>query len=165
MALKEYSAALPRPVEWYQHVPAAIYTLRGLPCPVVDRSCVESIFHLGRRQAIRLMSRFGGYQSGKAYLLDRLDLIQKLEAILDQANFSQDRARRQRVASMAIELQQNWKARQKTIQPAPSPIRGFADLPHSIILEERRLEIHFATQEELLTHLLSLVQALAQELN
>lgn len=156
---------MPRQNEWYQHLPAALEILRALPCPVVDRSTVETLFHLKRRQAIRFLHRFGGYLSGKAYLLNRDQLIAQLEAILDDPDYRQDRRRRQRVAGMAQELQKHWAARQTPITPPRVRIQGFADLPASISLEERRLEIRFETREELLTHLLSLVQALARELN
>jgi hypothetical protein len=156
---------VPRQSEWYQHLPAALDTLRALPCPVVDRAAIETLFHLGRRQAIRFLARFGGYQSGKAYLLDRVELIRQLEFLLDDPGFHQDRVRRRRVAAMAGELQKDWAARQIPISPPQIRVRGFEDLPEAVRLEDGRLEIRFTTQEELLTHLLALTQALARELS
>lgn len=156
---------MPRQNEWYQHLPAALVALRALPCPVVDRATIETLFRLGRRQAIRFLASFGGYQSGKAYLLDRLELIQQLEALLEDPGFRQDRARRRRIATMADGLQKDWVARQTPVSLPQVRVRGFSDLPDAIRLNEGRLEIRFATQEELLSHLLALVQALARELS
>jgi hypothetical protein len=156
---------MPRQSEWYQHLPAALEALRALPCPVIDRASVEILFHLKRRQAIRFLARFGGFQSGKTYLIDRDGLIRQLEAVTAGADFRQDRKRRQRVATLATELQKDWAARQTPISPPSSPIQGFADLPEAVRLEAGRLEIRFNSHEELLTHLLSLARALARELN
>ncbi len=132
---------------------------------MVDRASVEALFGLSRRQAIRFMGRFGGYLSGKAFLIDRNELIAQLEALSDGTDFQQDRTRRRRVAAMATELQRDWAARQTPISPPSSPVRGFGDLPEAVRLEESRVEIRFASHEELLTHLLTLVRALARELN
>jgi hypothetical protein len=156
---------MPRQNEWYQHLPAALEILRGLPCPVVDRASIETLFHLGRRQAIRFLARFGGYQSGRTYLLDRIELIHQLEALLDEPDYHRDRSRRRRVAIMARDLQKDWAARQTPVSPPLSNIRSLNDLPRAVRLDEGRLEIVFQTREELLTHLLALVRALAAELN
>lgn len=154
-----------RQKEWYQRVPSALAALRALPCPVVDRATLEILLGLRRRQAIRMMVHFGGYLSGKAYLVDREDLIRQLETIRQGDDYIHDQARRRRVAQMAAKLNEDWAARQTVIAPPRRRIEGFADLPGTVRLEEGRLEIAFANQEDLLTQLLALVQALARELN
>lgn len=156
---------MPRQREWYQRVPEALKLLRALPCPVVDRSTLESLLGLKRRQAIRMMVHFGGYQSGRAYLVDRQDLIQQLEIIRQGEDYSHDKRRRQRVAEMATKLAAEWGARQTIISPPRQPVKGYADLPETITLEAERLEIRYRSQEDLLTQLLALVQAISRDLS
>lgn len=154
-----------RPREWYQRVPGALAALRALPCPVVDRATLEILLGLGRRQAIRMMVHFGGYQSGKAYLVDRDELIRQLEELRQGADYVYDRARRRRVAAMAESLAAEWGARQTVISPPRKPVWSKSDLPETVRWEEGRLEIRYTGQEDLLTQLLALVQALARELS
>jgi hypothetical protein len=47
----------------------------------VDRAILEKVLRIERRTAIRLMNRFGGFQTGKTFLIDRLQLIEQLEQL------------------------------------------------------------------------------------
>jgi hypothetical protein len=47
---------------WLHRIPAIINSLEQLPLPVVDRSVVEDLFQLQRRQARNLMLRFKPFQ-------------------------------------------------------------------------------------------------------
>jgi hypothetical protein len=64
-----------------EQLPAALDELRAFPAPVIDRAILEKVLRIERRTAIRLMNRFGGFQSGKTFLIDRLQLINQLEQL------------------------------------------------------------------------------------
>ncbi len=70
-----------RRIEWLEQLPHALVELRQSGAPVVDRAILERVLRIHRRAAIRLMHRFGGFQAGKTFLIDRLQLIEQLERI------------------------------------------------------------------------------------
>jgi hypothetical protein len=53
--------------------------------------------------AIRLMHRFGGFQSGKTFLIDRLRLIEQLERVSRGEEVSLERDRRTRLVGQLEE--------------------------------------------------------------
>ena len=81
------------------HLPRIIEELRRLPVPVLDRAVIEKLFGLKRRQAIQLLDRFGGYQAGRTFLLDRQELVEQLEAIRDGETFRYEQRRRRRLVA------------------------------------------------------------------
>ena len=81
------------------HLPRIIEELRRLPVPVLDRAVIEKLFGLKRRQAIQLLHRFGGYQAGRIFLVDRQELVEQLEAIRDGETFSYEQRRRRRLVA------------------------------------------------------------------
>jgi hypothetical protein len=62
--------------EWLLRVPEIRAELAAIETPVVDRSMVEQLFRLKRRRSIELMHQLGGFQSGRTFLIDRLQLLQ-----------------------------------------------------------------------------------------
>lgn len=72
---------MPAKPQWLLQIPQILEQLRAMDVPVVDRGACEKLFGVRRRQAVDLMHRFGGYQSGNAVLLDRGALIIQLQAI------------------------------------------------------------------------------------
>ncbi len=81
------------------HLPRIIEELRRLPVPGLDRAVIEKLFGLKRRQAIQLLHRFGGYQAGRTFLLDRQELLDQLEAIRDGETFRYEQRRRRRLVA------------------------------------------------------------------
>ena len=69
---------MPRKSEWLQQLPSALEELRRFPAPVVDRAALQKLLRVERRTAIRLLHRFGGFQAGKTFLIDRVELIAAL---------------------------------------------------------------------------------------
>ena len=67
---------MPRKPQWFQQLPQIVAELSALNVPVIDRAILERLFGLSRRGTINLMARFGGYQLGKTYLIDRQELIE-----------------------------------------------------------------------------------------
>ncbi len=88
---------MPPQPQWLLRVPKILEETRRLQVPVLDRASVEKLFGVKRWRAIQLLHRFGGYQVGKTFLVDRQELIQQLQAILGGEEFSCQQKRRQRV--------------------------------------------------------------------
>ena len=96
------TSIMPRRIEWLEQLPSALDELRQFP-PVVDRAILERVLRIHRRAAIRLMHGFGGFQSGKTFLIDRLQLIEQLERVSRGEEFSFEHDRRTRLAGQLEE--------------------------------------------------------------
>ena len=68
--------------------------------PVVDRAVIEHIFGLKRRRAIELMHEFGGYQAGRTFLLDRVRLLEALQSLESQEDYTAEKRRRERLGDV-----------------------------------------------------------------
>src|SRR5579863_5966412 len=97
------TSVMPRRIEWLEQLPAALEELKQFPAPVVDRAILERVLRVHRRVAIRLMHRFGGFQSGKTFLIDRLQLIEQLERVSRGEEVSFERDRRIRLVGQLAE--------------------------------------------------------------
>src|ERR1700691_390656 len=89
---------MPAKAQWLLRVPEILEELRALDVPVVDRAVCEGLFRLRRRRAIDLMRCFGGYQTGRTFLIDRPRLVAQLEQIRDSADFKVEWRRKERLA-------------------------------------------------------------------
>ena len=56
---------MPAKPAWLLKIPEIVTMLESFGVPVVDRAIIERLFGLRRRQAIELLHRLGGYQTGK----------------------------------------------------------------------------------------------------
>jgi hypothetical protein len=131
---------------------------------MVDRSIVEKVFRLQRRRAIYLLKSFGGFESGNAFLIERLSLVAQLEAIREGAGFQEEYQRRVRFTE-ALERTRKLEPGKK-IQIAAVPDvrdRRLADLPAGIHLKPGELRIEFFGTEDLLRHLFELSQAILND--
>src|SRR5438309_5732785 len=99
---------MPAKPKWLLRIPEIIEHLRQLTAPVVDRSVIESLFRLRRRQAIELMHEFGGYQAGRTFLIDRLQLVSALEARHNGDDFTQEAGRRERLNAGIAQLRRHY---------------------------------------------------------
>ncbi len=152
---------MPRSPQWYQRVPDALAQLRQFPAPVVDRGALELLLGVGRRDAIRLMHRFGGYLSGKTFLIARQALLDQLEAVVSQQAFRQESRRRERLVDVLDRIRWELKARSKRIEVSPD--RGelrMHQLSDSITVGPGRLEVAFDGPADLLRRLMELAQAI-----
>lgn len=138
--------------------------IRALPCPVVDRAVIEKTFHLGRRRAIQLLHAFGGFQTGKTFLIGRETLLGQLEAIRDGAAFQEEHLRRVRFTEQLDRARQLAPGKKIQIAAAPDVRdRRLADLPAGIHLKPGELRIEFFGTEDLLRHLFELSQAILND--
>lgn len=131
--------------------------------PVIDRACVEALFGVRRRRAIELMHRFGGYQAGKTFFLDRTSLLRQLEAIGAGAPFRQERTRRRRLAEELERARRALPGKAVRIA-APAEVfdRHLEDLP-GVRLGRGELRIEHAGAEDLLRRLLELAMAIQND--
>lgn len=146
---------MPRQPQWFQHIPAALRTLRDFPAPVVDRAALEKLLHISRRDAIRLLHRFGGLQAGKTFLIGRDELAHALETIAAGEPYGFEARRRARVADVVVRAAEETKARAVRLD-LRVPVTG--RLPEAVRLGRGELHVTFTTAEELLGHLYGIVQ-------
>jgi hypothetical protein len=88
---------MPAKPDWLLRLPDIRAQLEYLNAPVVDRAVIERIFGLKRRRAIELMHEFGGYQAGRAFLMDRARLLEALQVLESGEGFTAEKRRRERL--------------------------------------------------------------------
>jgi hypothetical protein len=144
---------MPRKAEWLQYVTSAIEQLHAFPAPVIDRATLEKLLQVHRRDAIRLMHRFGGYQTSRTFLIGRLALLQQLESIARGEPYQNEMKRRQK-------LQSSLKPRKTILAARDVWDRKLAELPPGTRFKSGILEIEFQNAEQLLERLFELAQAI-----
>ena len=131
-----------------------------LPAPVLDRAVIEEVFGVRRRRAIELLHRFGGYQAGKTFLIERDSLLGQLEALEAGGDFRQEQTRRRRLSA---DLEQAKAALRARAVPIAVPPRVDGGLPKSTYLRPGELRIAFRDPEDLLRQLLELAMAIQDD--
>jgi hypothetical protein len=151
-----------RAPSWYDHVDDAVKALLDSSAPSLERSDVERMFHLSRRDAIRLLHHFGARQRRDRLVIDRPALMAKLRDVQSSAEFLAERRRRAQLQAHRLEMQRHTVARSILL---PSPAEAAAHparlLPESVRLYRNRLEVDFpeGSHEELLARLLDVARA------
>lgn len=151
--------ALPAQPAWLLRLPAIRAAISAVAAPVLDRSAIEAIFGVRRRRAIELLHRFGGYQAGKTFLIERASLLRQLETIESSGEFRQERTRRRRVSEDLERAKAALRARAVAI-PVPQQTAG---LPNGAELRPGELRIHFSGTEDLLRQLLELAMVIQDD--
>ena len=145
---------MPTRPQWFLQVASTLETLRASSALVIDRAGLEELFGVSARTAVRLMGRFGGYQSGRTFLIGREDLIRALEAVQTEEVFAYESRRRQRLIEDLESVRRDLRSRQVKLPVAAEPTPG-ASLPSGMrITRPGVLEVEFASAEELLARLL-----------
>jgi len=154
---------MPAKPAWLLHLSEIVEQLEVFDVPVVDRAIVERVFGLHRRRAIELLHRFGGYQAGRTFLIDRRLLIGQLRCLIEGEEFQREKCRKERLVG-TIEQLQRYRAGSRVKIPTPrDDDRRMASLPTGIVLEHGHLHIEFAGTEELLAKLYELSQAASND--
>ncbi len=155
---------MPAKALWLLHIPEIVSQLDTFDVPVVDRSIIERLFGLRRRQAIELLHRFGGYQAGRTFLVDRRLLIDHLRRLADGEEFQWESRRKERLDQAVDQLRQHRTAARVKIPVQPDVFsRKLADLPAGIALEAGHLHVAFSGTEDLLSKLFELSQAASND--
>ena len=130
---------------------------------MLDRASIEKLFGVKRWQAISLLHRFGGYQAGKTFLVDRQALIQQLEAIQAGEEFSYQQKRLQRVVDELEKTRKYLKTAAVKISVREGASFEMEGLPAGVHLKSGELAIEFEAVEDLLSKLYELGQTIAND--
>lgn len=157
---------MPRKSEWLLSLPSLCSQLKELSVPVVDRGMFEKLFGVRRRRAVQLMHRFGGFQSGKTFLIERSSLLRQLEALASSEDVGIEARRREKLSFELDQVRQFARAARVPIAVTPDVYETRVNsLPEGVLLEPGRLTIEFGSQEQLLERLFALSQALVNDLS
>jgi hypothetical protein len=155
---------MPAKAQWLLRVPEILEELSVLDVPVVDRAVCERLFRLRRRRTIDLLRRFGGYQSGRTFLVDRPKLVAQLEQIRDSPDFKMERQRKDRLQDRLEAIRRLQAGARVAIPVEPEILsQRLPDLPVGVGLSPGALHIQFQSPEELLEKLFALAQAIAND--
>ena len=155
---------MPAKPTWLLHIPDIIAQLEVFDIPVVDRAMVEHLFLLRRRRAIELLHRFGGYQAGRTFLIDRRLLIEHLRRIAEGEEFRNESQRKERLDGTLEQLRRMRAAASVNIPiTAEGMSRKVAGLSPDVELQPGHLRIEFSGVEDLLSKLYELSQAAAND--
>jgi hypothetical protein len=106
---------------WFHRIPAIINSLEQLPLPVVDRSVVEDLFQLQRRQARNLMLRFKPFQlgrgRGRTLVLLRDQLVAQLRTMLLSEAFERMSGQKQKLADALAQQRLKHKRVEVRVDP------------------------------------------------
>ena len=147
---------MPAKPQWMHDLAVIVSRLRDLDTPVVDRSVIERVFGVKRRQAIEMLHQFGGYQSAQSLLVGRMQLIGQLEAMLTGEEVVFEQERRQRLDE---QLKQSRPHRVRIPITPETLTRVVSSLPEGIRLKPGRLEVDFSSTEQLLSRLFELAKS------
>jgi hypothetical protein len=155
---------MPPQPSWFQRVPEIIALLGALPSPLLDRAAIEELFQLQRRQALKLMARFGGAVHGKTHLIYKEELVRWLEQVQSSEDYGRELRRKQKLATLLARAKQELK-RGRVEVPVNPRIRltTFETLSDGVHLRPGQLQIDFASQEDLLQKLVELSQAIMND--
>ncbi|SPF42715.1 hypothetical protein SBA4_2970005 [Candidatus Sulfopaludibacter sp. SbA4] len=151
---------MPAKALWLLQIPEIVSLLETFDVPVVDRAIIERLFGLRRRQAIELLHRFGGYQAGRTFLVDRHLLIEHLRRLADGEPFQRESRRKELLDHAVDQLRRHRTAARVKVPVQPDACsRKLADLAPGVALEAGHLHIEFSGTEDLLGKLFELSQA------
>jgi hypothetical protein len=155
---------MPAKPAWLLKIPEIIRMLEAFDVPVVDRAIIERLFGLRRRQAIELLHRFGGYQAGRTFLVDRHVLMANLRRLAEGEDFERESRRKERLDG-AIDRLRRYQTAARVKIPVPSDVfdRKLADLSTGVALVPGQLHIAFSGAEDLLAKLFELAQAASND--
>jgi hypothetical protein len=153
----------PKP-RWLKRLPEIRVALEKSKAPFLDRSSVESLFGVRRRQALKLVHTLGGYRVGNVFLAPREAVIDFLDATLHGKQYRAERVRRERVIDSIDEARREIHARKVTFRvPVVAPRRTLAELPEGVRLSPTELQVSFAGAQDLLEKLFLLSRAMAAD--
>src|ERR1017187_1517959 len=139
---------MPAKPAWLLKIPEIVTMLESFGVPVVDRAIIEHLFGLRRRQAIELLHRLGGYQTGRTFLVDRHVLVEKLRRIAAGEEFDRESRRKERLDGAIDQLRRHQAAASISI-PVPPDVcnRKLKDLSAGVALAPGHLHVAFSAAE------------------
>jgi hypothetical protein len=159
---------LPPQLTWLHRLPDIVAQIKDVPSPVIDRSVIEQVFQVQRRQAHRLMAEFGAHQlgsgRGRTLVLTRDELVARLEAFVHTEEFQRTRLRKQKLATALLESRERLKHRRIEIRVDPRQRSLGRDAwPATLQLSPGLLQIDFTSPNHLAEQLALVALALEDE--
>jgi hypothetical protein len=155
---------MPAKPEWLLRLPEIRAELEHLEVPIVDRAGIERIFGLRRRRAIELMHQFGGYQAGRAFLMDRARLLEALQSLESGEDYTAEKRRRERLGDVVEASREHLISTRVRIPVRAAAARASLDrLAPGVLLMPGMLSIEFRHPVELLEKLYGLAQAISND--
>ena len=155
---------MPAKPEWLLRLPEIRTELEHLGVPVVDRAGLERIFGLRRRRAIELLHQFGGYQAGRAFLVDRARLLEALRSLESGEDYTAEKRRRERLRDVVEASRDHLISTQVRIPVRAAAMRPSLDrLAPGVLLMPGMLSVEFRHPVELLEKLYWLAQAISHD--
>jgi hypothetical protein len=155
---------MPAKPEWLLRLPEIRAELERVAVPIVDRAGIERIFGLKRRRAIELMHEFGGYQTGRTFLLDRARLLEVLQSLELREDYSVEKRRRERLQDVVEASREHLISTRVRIPVRAAAVRPSLDrLAPGVLLMPGMLSIEFRHPVELLEKLYGLAQAISHD--
>lgn len=157
---------MPAKPSYCRNLPQGILFFKKLECEWVGRKELEDALGISKTVAWRLIRQCGGVLGpGSALICRREDLIYRLEGLLaDGGRVQFEVERRERLSGYLDAIRPDVVAVRTRVvadQQAPGMMgTRFASLPDGVTLTPARLEIEFATPEEFLSRVGSLIYAL-----
>jgi hypothetical protein len=149
---------MPAKPEWLLRLPEIRAELEHLAVPIVDRAGIERIFGLKRRRAIELMHEFGGYQTGRTFLLEALQSLESRD------DYAVEKRRRERLGDVVESSREHLMSMRVRIPVRAAAARASLDrLAPGVVLLPGILTIEFRHPIELLEKLYGLAQAIAHD--
>jgi hypothetical protein len=150
---------MPARPRWWLRIPEILGTIESLDLGWLDRPAIEKIFQVRRRRAIELLNGFGGFQTGRTFLIERDVLVRQIRAIRDGEDYRWDQGRRRKLSEAISAARQFSQAARVSIKVlAASPA-----LPPGVRIEPGRMTIDFDDVQDLLAKLYSISQAAARD--
>jgi hypothetical protein len=155
---------MPAKPEWLLRLPEIRAELEHIAVPIVDRVGIERIFGLKRRRAIELMHEFGGYQTGRTFLVDRARLLEALQSLESKEDYTAEKRRRERLGDVVEASREHLMSMRVLIPVRAAAARASLDrLAPGVLLLPGILTIEFRHPIELLEKLYGLAQAIAHD--
>lgn len=157
---------MPRRCEWLTRLPEIRAELEQIAVPVVDRTVFEALFRVRRRRAIQLLHYFGGFQSGKTFLIDRAALLGELAKLEASGDVQREYRRKERLVAKLEQVREQARASRVAVRTTPEIYSTrLNSLPEGVRLGHGELTIRYSSSQELLERLFALAQALANDLD
>src|SRR4051795_11355559 len=114
---------MPAKPAWLLRIPQIVEELQALTVPVVDRVMCERLFCVRRRRAITLMQEFGACQSGRTLLVERVAIIDRLQALQEGREFKGEQHRKHKLRDSLDQLHRHRAAVKVRIPVLPPELR------------------------------------------
>lgn len=157
-----------RSPSWFEQLPDILERISAFPAPILDRRTIERLFNVSRRDAFRLLHKFGAKSAGDSLAIQRDELLIQLDAIRGGDTYQAWVRRTGELGEQLSAAREAAPARHILIPVAKHPL-AVDSLPPGIHIHpleagrSGRLEIEFATNEELWLKLAELARTRARD--